>query len=433
MDKIFENFTIPYEHISIGYIAIGSAWAIGWLIVSFLQLIYRSDSKWMFLGYALFQINLIALIYGLNCKNLWVSKINLEPIFPIYNVVVHALACILAMVMISEWCQKSDWYTPVQKFRQTVIILALIAITIGFFSPKYAMNGLYLLGGLSVGIIAISIVQLYKYDRLTAILFSCGWGILLINTIFYVLANLQITPHWVLSKYGLFIGSAIEMFMMGYALIIISQKEVKHLSYILHDLGSPLLALEQMVEAIEKNPSESIDLKSLNRISGIIVVLRDISRRKSANDSFRPIKIKTLLCLIENQCLSMLSSNNIQFKSDLTGAGNETVHCNPLKITRAVTNLIKNSIEAVKNLDSPMIELGMSLHNKHFIIAVEDSGVKVSSKVASTMFIHGVTSKQGNSGYGLAMVTEVVKYHKGNIYIDEYCENMRIIIKLPIY
>jgi two-component system nitrogen regulation sensor histidine kinase NtrY len=92
------------------------------------------------------------------------------------------------------------------------------------------------------------------------------------------------------------------------------------------------------------------------------------------------------------------------------------------QLERALTNLIKNSIEAIQERPESHIELGriqLSVHALHngIQITVQDNGIGFSHDTPLFFCDPYVTTKKNGTGLGLAIVQRIVSEHQGNIHL----------------
>ncbi len=85
------------------------------------------------------------------------------------------------------------------------------------------------------------------------------------------------------------------------------------------------------------------------------------------------------------------------------------------QLIRVVTNLIKNAIQAVPEVESPRILVSVSADTDYVKIAVADNGVGISNENKDKIFEPKFTTKTSGMGLGLGMVKNIVETYKGNI------------------
>lgn len=83
-------------------------------------------------------------------------------------------------------------------------------------------------------------------------------------------------------------------------------------------------------------------------------------------------------------------------------------------------NLIENALEAVnKNeLDEKLISVLIKENSKEIIIKVKDNGVGIAEENINKIFEKGFTTKDGNRGRGLSLVSEVIENLNGFVNVE---------------
>jgi signal transduction histidine kinase len=90
------------------------------------------------------------------------------------------------------------------------------------------------------------------------------------------------------------------------------------------------------------------------------------------------------------------------------------------QLIRVVTNLIKNSIQAIEQNkpNEPRIEVRVFSEGTNAVITVSDNGIGVSEENKSRVFEPKFTTKTSGMGLGLAMVKKIVETFNGSITFD---------------
>jgi two-component system nitrogen regulation sensor histidine kinase NtrY len=93
-------------------------------------------------------------------------------------------------------------------------------------------------------------------------------------------------------------------------------------------------------------------------------------------------------------------------------------------LIRVVTNLIKNSVDAIaqKQPDEPRISVRVLSEENSVSISVTDNGVGVSEEHKHKIFEPKFTTKSSGMGLGLAMVKNIVETYNGHIILDSSLE-----------
>lgn len=90
------------------------------------------------------------------------------------------------------------------------------------------------------------------------------------------------------------------------------------------------------------------------------------------------------------------------------------------QLIRVVTNLIKNSVQAIeqKQPDEPRIEVNVFTEGDKAVITVKDNGIGITDKNKTLVFEPKFTTKTSGMGLGLAMVQKIVETYQGSITFE---------------
>lgn len=111
------------------------------------------------------------------------------------------------------------------------------------------------------------------------------------------------------------------------------------------------------------------------------------------------------------------------------------IHCHPIQISQILLNLIKNSTEAIENLDEKWVALNASWSEelKQVTITVVDSGKGIPESVRERLFQKQFSTKAPGkgTGLGLSISAKIISDHGGELYIDEKAQHTTFVVKLP--
>ncbi|RMB63540.1 GHKL domain-containing protein [Dokdonia sinensis] len=85
------------------------------------------------------------------------------------------------------------------------------------------------------------------------------------------------------------------------------------------------------------------------------------------------------------------------------------------QLIRVVTNLVKNAVQATKDIEQPKILVEVAQNSDSVIISVNDNGLGITEENKSKIFEPKFTTKSSGMGLGLAMVKNIVETYGGNI------------------
>ncbi len=102
------------------------------------------------------------------------------------------------------------------------------------------------------------------------------------------------------------------------------------------------------------------------------------------------------------------------------------------QLIRIVTNLVKNAMQASKNIENPIIDVTVSLDKENIIIIVSDNGKGISEDVKDLIFEPKFTTKSSGMGLGLPMIKNIIEAYEGSIsFTSEEGEGTVFTITLP--
>jgi len=214
-----------------------------------------------------------------------------------------------------------------------------------------------------------------------------------------------------------------------------------------HEIKTPLSVIQANIDTIldgknvSKKESEKLLLNSKKQIGFMSDLTEDLLLLSSVSNvrfgiKFGKVNIKEVI----EESISILSGDiekknfNIETKSpkkDLFVNGNRTL------LTRAVTNIIENSL---KYSEGKNIEVTVSTKKDTVLISVKDDGRGVPKEKAKEIFERfyrldkGRSRKEGGSGLGLAITKEIIERHNGSVYVNtEYKDGAEFVIKIPLF
>ncbi|WP_315114675.1 sensor histidine kinase [uncultured Clostridium sp.] len=100
-------------------------------------------------------------------------------------------------------------------------------------------------------------------------------------------------------------------------------------------------------------------------------------------------------------------------------------------LSSIVGNLIDNAIESVKIDGSGMVKLNIYNDDKFLNIIVEDNGPGIEENIKEKIFDRGTSTKEGQRGYGMYIVKNIVDRTNGTISYYN-CDGAGFIVKIPM-
>lgn len=190
---------------------------------------------------------------------------------------------------------------------------------------------------------------------------------------------------------------------------ITALKKVKHdygaqISYLygLHLMGKHERLGELLKDIINGHNSVNQEIKILNKECSIIAMI---------------------IASIEHKDINVI----IDEKADL-----EDTSLTELEIQRIISNIVRNSITAMNKSGILTIRTYYGINN--IFIKIKNNGPKINEDIIDRIFDSGFTTKKDKykeSGFGLAIVKDIVESHNGSISVHSTIEETEFNIKLP--
>lgn len=196
-------------------------------------------------------------------------------------------------------------------------------------------------------------------------------------------------------------------------------------SLLTNHLTSPIWNREKIAQDIEKIE------KTAMRISKIIKGLTAFSRN-SERDSFSVIQVRHIiedtLSLVNEKFKYRGIDVLVDCPSDLA------LECNSTQIGQVLMNLLINSFDAIKRLETKWIRIDVKSNGNSALISVSDSGNGISPKIADKIMEPFYTTKSvgEGTGLGLSLSKRLIESHNGNIKYLPSAKHTTFQIELPL-
>lgn len=225
------------------------------------------------------------------------------------------------------------------------------------------------------------------------------------------------------------------------------QMKGQFLSMVSHELRTPLTAIRGSLDIIAEEAAGPINeeqkdflntaLKNIVRLDKQISDVLDYQRLESGREKFTLAEgnINMILSQLETEISEQAKPKglNLQFQLDNNIPG---FSFDQTKMTRVFKNLLDN---AIKFTDQGTIQVTSKLEGGQVAICVKDTGIGIGSDDMESLFepfgqiSTGDGRKTGNMGLGLVIARSIVKYHKGEIWVQSKTgEGSEFSVYLPI-
>ncbi|MCM3161117.1 HAMP domain-containing histidine kinase [Metabacillus litoralis] len=205
-----------------------------------------------------------------------------------------------------------------------------------------------------------------------------------------------------------------------------------------HEVRNPLTVVRGFVQLIG-NSTNSTDsqrreymdlvLTELDRAQAIITDYLGMAGQKSM--AKEKINLTNTLNDITTLMTSYANYKTVKFKCDIDK--DLYVFGDPIKLKQVFVNIIKNSIEAVPNMEG-LVTIHACLLESTIHIKISDNGIGMTKEQIERLGEPYYSSKDDGTGLGLTVTYSIVKSHGGSVkYISEVNKGTVAIISLPLY
>lgn len=207
-----------------------------------------------------------------------------------------------------------------------------------------------------------------------------------------------------------------------------------------HEINNPLAIIKGNVllfknQVLEKEKfAKRIDIVNscVDRIAKIVKGLSQFSR-SSELGKHEP---RQLSKIIEDAVfLSEVSTKRHDIELRVQDSRTFQISCNEVEIEQVLVNLIKNSVDAIKNLEQKWISITSGCENGAIFLRVMDSGKGIAPDIEEKIFQPFFTTKVvgEGTGLGLSISKGILENHNASIQINRNFKNTCFEIKFPLH
>ena len=187
-----------------------------------------------------------------------------------------------------------------------------------------------------------------------------------------------------------------------------------------HEIKNPLTPMRLTVQSFQKNSGIKKGEDQKDKLNDFCdTLIEQIDTMSNVATSFSDFATlpktqleKTDIVEATKKVVEIFEQNNISLE---TSSENIFIKLDKEQWIRVMTNLIKNSIQAIPHHREPIIHVEITERLKTVRVTVSDNGLGVSKNNRDKIFEPKFTTKSDGMGLGLGIVRSIINSHRGKI------------------
>ncbi len=203
-----------------------------------------------------------------------------------------------------------------------------------------------------------------------------------------------------------------------------------------HQLGTPLSSMYGWIQLLKDNSQQNEETLSI-----VYEIENDVSRLKGIAERFnkigsQPELKRTHLEPIIDEVISYMERRLPQLGKRIEVrkfvASNVKASINTELFQWAIENLIKNSMDAIRDSESTQyVSISAEIEGNQLVIDIEDSGTGIDRKYIKEIFKPGFSTKKRGWGLGLSLTRRIIEeYHNGKVFVYSSEPNRGTVIRI---
>ncbi len=195
-------------------------------------------------------------------------------------------------------------------------------------------------------------------------------------------------------------------------------------------LHNELIATENKNEKLHKNIE--IIKRNSQRIQGIIKSFKTMSK-SGENDIFEPFELSAIYEEVQDLVAQKIVDEHIEFSIDKENQ-DCLIEARRIQIVQVLTNLINNSIDAIKGSPSPWVKIENTLSGEKITISITDSGPGIEAEHVQSIFdpFYSTKGSAEGTGLGLSISKKIMREHGGDLIYNPDSPNTQFILTFKI-
>jgi len=208
---------------------------------------------------------------------------------------------------------------------------------------------------------------------------------------------------------------------------------------IAHEIKNPLTPMKLNIQHLQRAKGKNKEYNEyLERVSSMLIEqidnLSDIATEFS-NFAKMPMAKTQVFKLAEQlkKVIDLFDTHQGDIEFHTGGLEYLEVNVDREQFSRAIINLIKNSIQAIPEDRVPKIDINLSRREHYAVISISDNGTGIPENLRDKLFSPSFTTKSSGMGLGLAIVKNIVENFSGHIWFEtEQDKGSTFYLEMPI-
>lgn len=208
-----------------------------------------------------------------------------------------------------------------------------------------------------------------------------------------------------------------------------------------HEIKNPLSIINLIINRIRKVANEgqitpefiSTYMEktecAVKRIDKIVQGLKTLSRNNE-NDPQENFRLKEVITEMADLMDERLKKDEVTL--EIVGLDHVEVYARSSMIAQVMVNLITNSCDAIKHLETKWIRIDCFENDGQYFIQFTDSGYGIKKEDQDKIFQKFYTTKRigEGTGLGLSISKKIIEHNGGVLYLDSHCAHTRFVFSL---
>jgi signal transduction histidine kinase len=210
---------------------------------------------------------------------------------------------------------------------------------------------------------------------------------------------------------------------------------------IAHEIKNPLTPMKLNIQHLQRAKGEGKEYNEyIERVtSTLIEQIENLSNIATEFSNFAKIpNARNQVFKLGEQLQKVLdlfeTHSRVTIDFNTNGLDYVKVNADREQLSRAIINLVKNSIQAIPEDQEGKIKINLSRREHMAVIAISDNGEGISPEVRDKLFSPSFTTKTSGMGLGLSIVKNIVENFSGKLWFEtQQGKGTTFYIEIPVY